>query len=52
VHKYLEISALRRNHPRRQKNRRIEIILEPYVEQKLAKELLDAKTFAKVEKKK
>jgi chemotaxis protein MotB len=36
----------------RQKNRRIEIILEPYMEQKLARELLDAKAPAKPEKKK
>jgi chemotaxis protein MotB len=36
----------------RQKNRRIEIILEPYMDQKVAKELLSAKTPAKVEKKK
>lgn len=36
----------------RRKNRRIEIILEPYVEQKLVKSLLDAKTDAKVVAKK
>jgi chemotaxis protein MotB len=35
----------------RQKNRRIEIILEPYVEQKLARELLEAKAKPKAEKK-
>jgi chemotaxis protein MotB len=35
----------------RQKNRRIEIILEPYVEQKLARELLETKARPKAEKK-
>jgi chemotaxis protein MotB len=35
----------------RQKNRRIEIIVEPYVEQQLARELLDAKAKPTAEKK-